>query len=89
MNQKKIKILIGCLLFKEFTGSEMYVYELSKGLLNLGYDVSVMSPNIGGRLTEMAIKDGVKVYHTSQPPVNEFFNIIHSQHYVMTEYLVQ
>jgi len=89
MNQKKIKILIGCLLFKEFTGSEMYVYELSKGLLNLGYDVSVMSPNIGGRLTEMAIKNGIKVYHTSKPPVNEFFNIIHSQHYVMTEYLVK
>jgi hypothetical protein len=89
MNQKKIKILIGCLLFKDFTGSEMYVYELSKGLLTLGYDVSIISPNIGGELTNMAIKLGIKVYHTSEPPRYDFFNIIHTQHYVMTEFLVK
>lgn len=84
---KKIKVLIGCLLFQEFTGSEMYVYELSKGLLKLGYDVSVISPNIGGRLTDLAIKNGIKVYHTSEPPKYEFFNIIHTQHYVISEFL--
>ena len=86
---KKIKILIGCLLFREFTGSEMYVYELSKGLINLGYDVSVISPNIGGRLTDLAKKNGIKVYHTSKPPKYEFFDIIHTQHYVISDFLVK
>ena len=31
----KLKVLIGCLFFQKFTGSEMYVYELSKNLVKL------------------------------------------------------
>ena len=72
MNKKKI--LIGCLLFKEFTGSEMYVYELAKGLLKHNYDVSVVSPNIGGVLTDLAIKDGL-VVTPSMSPVERYFSI--------------
>lgn len=86
---KKIKILIGCLLFKELTGSEMYVYELAKGLIKLNYDVSVISQNIGGRLTNLAISNGIKVYHTSTPPVTEYFDLIHCQHYHITDFLIR
>jgi glycosyltransferase involved in cell wall biosynthesis len=86
---KKIKILIGCILFKEFTGSEMYVYELAKGLLNLNYDVSVVSPNIGGRLTDLAIKHGIKVYTFNTLNKNENFDLIHCQHFPITQELIK
>lgn len=62
----KLKILFTCLSFKTFTGSELYVYQLAKSLKKLGHDVSVMS-EIGGPLTELAKKDGIKVYSIREP----------------------
>ena len=56
---KKLKILISCLFFKTLTGSELYVYELAKGLKALGHSVTVLS-QIGGPLTDMAKKLGIK-----------------------------
>lgn len=85
----KVKILIGCLLFNEFTGSEMYVYELAKNLKKLDFDVSVVSPNVGGRLTQKAIFEGIKVYTFSNLPLNEKFDIIHCQHKPITMELIR
>jgi hypothetical protein len=53
----KIKVLISCLYFKNFTGSELYVYELAKNLIKLNCDVTVMS-EIDGPLTKLAIEKG-------------------------------
>ena len=66
-SNRKIKVLISCLFFKTFTGSELYVYELAKNLIKLNCDVTVLS-EIGGPLTEMAKKDGIKVVPFSNPP---------------------
>jgi glycosyltransferase involved in cell wall biosynthesis len=56
---KKIKVLIGCLFFRNLTGSELYVYELAKNLIKNNCDVTVIS-QIGGPLTDMANKVGIK-----------------------------
>lgn len=64
---KRIKVLISCLFFKNFTGSEIYVYELAKNLVKNNCDVSVLS-DIGGPLTNMAKSEGIKVYSHSEPP---------------------
>lgn len=64
---KKLKVLISCLFFKTFTGSELYVYELAKNLMKNNCDVSVLS-QIDGPLTQIAKKDGIKVYSFSEPP---------------------
>ena len=56
-----MNVLIGCLLFKDFTGSEMYVFELAKNLVKLGVSVTVASPYIGGPLTNLAIKENINV----------------------------
>ena len=64
---RKIKVLFSCLSFKTFTGSEVYIYELAKNLKKLNCDVTVLS-EIGGPLTEMAKKDGIKVLPFSNPP---------------------
>jgi hypothetical protein len=63
----RLKVLISCLFFKNFTGSEVYVYELAKTLVKMGHDVTVMS-EIGGPLTDMAKKSNIKVISTKNPP---------------------
>ena len=65
--EDKLKILLSCLSFKTFTGSEVYVYELAKGLVKMGHDVTVLS-EIGGPLTDKAKKIGIKVKPFSEPP---------------------
>lgn len=64
---KKLKVLISCLSFRTFTGSELYVYELAKGLKKLNCSVTVLS-NIGGPLTDLAIKEGIKVLPFEKAP---------------------
>jgi hypothetical protein len=65
--KKRLKVLISCLFFRTFTGSELYVYELAKGLQKENCDVTVMS-QIGGPLTDMAKKAGVKCITFEQAP---------------------
>lgn len=89
MQEKKIKVLIGCLLFSNYTGSEMYVYELAKGLKKLNCDVSIVSPNLGGPLTNKAIKEGFKIYSTNEPLIFEQYDIIHCQHKPIVDFLIK
>lgn len=63
----KLNILLSCLNFRTFTGSEVYVYELAKNLIKKGHSVTVLS-EIGGPLTEMAKKIGIKVFSFQEPP---------------------
>lgn len=84
-----MKILIGCLLFREFTGSEMYVFELAKNLQKLGCDVTITSPHIGGPLTDLALNLGIKVHNIKVPFTNKNYDIIHSQHHPVTQTLLK
>jgi len=62
-----IKVLLSCLFFKAFTGSEMYVYELARGLKKLNCDVTVLS-DINGPLSKIAQQQGIKVLPFSEAP---------------------
>ena len=64
---KKLKVLISCLMFRTFTGSELYVYELAKSLISLNCSVTILS-QIGGPLTDMARRLGIKVLPFEQAP---------------------
>ena len=55
----RVKVLLSCLNFRTFTGSELYVFELAKELKKLNCSVTVLS-QIGGPLTDMAKKLGIK-----------------------------
>ena len=83
------KILLSCLSFREFTGSEMYVYELAKHLSNMNYDVTVASPYIGGKLTNLAINNKIKIKNLSDLTKADSYDIVHSQHKPVTEYLIK
>ena len=47
-----MKILLACLSFREYTGSELYFYELSSALRDAGHDVSIYSQFNNGPLTD-------------------------------------
>ena len=66
-DNKKLNILIGCLSFKSYTGSELYVYELAKGLIQDGHNVSICS-DIGKPLAEEAGRLGISLYSLNSPP---------------------
>lgn len=63
----KLNILLSCLNFRTFTGSEVYIYELAKNLVQRGHNVSVLS-EIGGPLTDMARKNNIKCFSFKEPP---------------------
>jgi glycosyltransferase involved in cell wall biosynthesis len=82
-----MKVLIGCIFFRDYTGSELYVYELAIKLITLGCEVHVITAHLGGPLTDQAIKNGIYVHHLSNAPDIEF-DIIHTQHVPITENLI-
>jgi len=65
---QKLNVLISCLFFQKFTGSEMYVFELSKNLLKLNCNVSILASETEGPLSTMAKKLGINVYNIKEPP---------------------
>lgn len=65
--ESPLKVLLSCLFFKTFTGSEMYVYELARGLKKLNCDVTVLS-DINGPLSKIAQQQGIKVLPFNEAP---------------------
>jgi len=45
-----VNILLSCLSYREYTGSEIYFYELSTALRSAGHTVSIFSPFVDGPL---------------------------------------
>lgn len=82
-----MKVLLGCIFFRDYTGSELYVYELANKLMQLDCEVHVISAHLGGPLTDQAVKNGIKVHHLSNPPMEDF-DIIHTQHVPITQNLI-
>jgi glycosyltransferase involved in cell wall biosynthesis len=84
---KKLKILIGCLSFSEFTGSEIYVYELAKFLVKEGHEVHIIS-RFGKKMKDKIKDFDVKLHDLHNPP-NINFDIIHSNHTPITIHLLK
>lgn len=66
-DNEKLNILIGCLNFNDYTGSELHVYELAKGLSELGHNVTICS-NIGGDIQKKANSIGIRTFSLNEPP---------------------
>lgn len=64
---QKLKVLIGCLNFNSYTGSELYVFELGKELIKKGCEVSICS-TLGNPLANMAKQIGIRLYDLKNPP---------------------
>jgi len=68
VSEGKLKVLICCQFFKNYTGSEVSNYELSKELVKLGCDVTLISSVVGDPLQRKALLNGVKVCSYSNLP---------------------
>lgn len=64
----KLNVLISCLFFQKFTGSEMYVFELAKNLIKQNCDVTIVASETNGPLVLMANKLGIKVKNIKETP---------------------
>ncbi len=47
-----MNILLSCLSYREYTGSEIYFYELSTALRSAGHNVSIFSPFVDNPLQD-------------------------------------
>lgn len=64
---ESLNILIGCLNFSNYTGSELHVYELARGLKKAGHKVTICS-NVGGKMEKRAKSLGIKTCNIGEPP---------------------
>ena len=62
-----LKVMLTGLFFKTFTGSEMYMFELAKGLRKLNCEVTVVS-DINGPLSKIAKQYGINVLPFEESP---------------------
>ena len=72
-----MKILLGCLSFKNFTGSEIYFYELANGLIEIGHEVHLYSRFVGDPL---AAKCKNVVFETKDTISNQTFDKVIFSH---------
>ena len=103
VSEDKLKVLICCQFFKNYTGSEVSNYELSRELVKLGCDVTLISSMVGEPLLSKAQKNGVKVYSFGNLPNHRLnaegqfqfvkneseFDIIHVNHKPIGELILQ
>ncbi len=101
--EDKLRVLICCQFFKNYTGSEVSNYELSRELVKLGCDVTIISSMVGEPLLSKAKKSGVKVYGFNNLPNHRMdgegqfrflknekeFDIIHVNHKPIGELVLQ
>jgi len=64
----KLNVMISCLLFQEYTGSEMYAFELAKNLIKQNCNVTVVASGTNGPLVSLANKLGIIVKNMNEPP---------------------
>jgi len=64
---EQLKVLISCISFMQYTGSELYVFEVAKKLKKQGYDVSICS-YLGSPLADSAHRLGIKLFALEEPP---------------------
>jgi hypothetical protein len=61
-------ILLCAMEFASLTGAPMYNYNLAKGLIELGHDVTCVGLDIGGHMMTMLENIGCKVYKSIESP---------------------
>tara|TARA_B100000035_G_scaffold106874_1_gene90646 strand:+ start:4531 stop:5385 length:855 start_codon:yes stop_codon:yes gene_type:complete len=82
-----MKILIGCLHFSNFGGSEIYVFEISRALQDIGVEVVIASQNIGANMIHKAALYGINCVSLSNTPDIDF-DLIFSNHHEPTKFLL-
>lgn len=84
-----MKVLIGCISFKNLTGSELYVFELAKHLSLLNCDVTIASLIKDSPLEEKTKEFNIKTVFLKDLLKDEKWDIIQTQHLPVTKYLCE
>ena len=103
VSEDKLRVLICCQFFKNYTGSELVVFEYAKELKKLGCKVTIISSIVGDPLLSKVNKCGIKAYSLGNAPNyrvgegsqlvfvknEEEFDIIHINHKPIGEQILQ
>lgn len=103
VSEDKLRVLICCQFFKNYTGSEVSNFELAKELVNQGCEVTVISTMVGDPILSKAKRAGIDVYSLANAPnyqltqdnrLNFFknekeFDIIHINHKPIGEQILK
>lgn len=88
-DKESLNILISCLNFCNYTGSELYVYELSRALVKLGHNVTVFSNTKGGGDLHIKAKSfGVNVIDFTEN-IKGNYDILHLNHKPIAEQILK
>jgi len=80
--RRNMKILITTQYLNNFTGSEIFTFNLAEKLGEKGHEVCVFSPVLGSTISKKLKKIGIDVSDNILDFENHKFNIIHAQHNV-------
>lgn len=69
------KLLIGCVDFSELTGMPMYLYNLGKEMIKLGYEITLVS-TIGGKMAEIGREAGFRLFSWDQDYHDDYTALI-------------
>lgn len=83
-----MKILIGCLHFSNFGGSEIYVFEIARALQDIGIEIVIAAQNIGVNMAHKAALHGINCVSLSNIPGIDF-DLIFSNHHEPTKFLLK
>ena len=80
-----MNILLSCLSYREYTGSEIYFYELSTALRDSGHDVSIFSPFVDKPLRDRT--NDIKFPNKDEILKEKYDLVLFSHGKVIREYL--
>ena len=80
-----VNILLSCLSYREYTGSEIYFYELSTALRDSGHDVSIFSPFVDKPLRDRT--NDIKFPNKDEIVKEKYDLVLFSHGKVIREYL--
>lgn len=77
-----MKIAVSLISYEHLTGAELYVYELTKRYKQLGHDVLITAPNIGGEVASRSQALGIEVYSFEDCPSDWAPDVLHVNEYM-------
>ena len=78
-----MNILVGCIFYKNLSGTEMYFYELTRELVNQGHNVTLISQIEDSQIAVRSAEHGVKILDMTDPnlPDESEFDVACFSHY--------
>ena len=87
-SQSSLRIALPTIVYSDFTGVELYLYELSRYLVGMGHDVMILCPRPVGDIIDRTKANGVRVHSFDDYPYDWVPDIIHANEKLPTAFAI-